>query len=163
MYAIAFSRFVNGFTDNLPGTMAMDKMAELLKMPPRWADVRHAITHGHMPELRTLESAIGPALEWLWWGFWVRFCTEEGEGREEPRGEEERDEKEFTEKLISLLRDYLKQCESRYEDEEFPSPIPLEEAEDFQRRIVNICGTDVKRWDVAASLLVDDGLMSPRR
>lgn len=158
MYALAFARFINGFTDNLPGTLAMDKVAESLKMPPQWADVRHAITHQRMPELRTLEGVIGPALEWLWWGFWVRLCT-----GEERVGRDDGDGKEIGEQLISLFKEYLKRCEDWCEVEDFPSSIPSEEVEEFQRRVVEICGTDVKRWDTVASFLVDDGLMFPRR
>ena len=108
-HATAIARFVTGFCDAvLPARniSSMYQMAAFLGMPAAWVDVRHDITHGHMPELRALEALVEPALRWLWRGFWVHFCAAEERGADGEAGqvpEEKVDEAEAVDWLCRIL------------------------------------------------------------
>jgi ribosomal biogenesis protein LAS1 len=51
----------------------MYEMAELIGMPEAWVELRHEITHGQVPDLRTLEHCVQASLLWLWDFFWVKI------------------------------------------------------------------------------------------
>jgi ribosomal biogenesis protein LAS1 len=56
VYSTAFARFVTGFCDmgqNSVVKRSMFDMAELIGMPEAWVELRHEITHGQVPDLRT--------------------------------------------------------------------------------------------------------------
>lgn len=49
----------------------MYDVAADLHMPEHWVELRHEITHGEMPSLRTLEACTNEAIGWLWENHWV--------------------------------------------------------------------------------------------
>jgi ribosomal biogenesis protein LAS1 len=51
----------------------MYEMAELIGMPEAWVELRHEITHGQIPDLRTLEHCVQASLLWLWDFFWIKL------------------------------------------------------------------------------------------
>ncbi|KAF2421571.1 Las1-like protein, partial [Tothia fuscella] len=76
VYSTAFARFVTGFCDigqNSIVKRSMFEMAELIGMPEAWVELRHEITHGQVPDLRTLEHYVQASLVWLWDFFWIKL------------------------------------------------------------------------------------------
>jgi ribosomal biogenesis protein LAS1 len=76
VYSTALARFVTGFCDigqNSVVKRSMYEMAELIGMPEAWVELRHEITHGQIPDLRTLEHCVQASLFWLWDFFWVKL------------------------------------------------------------------------------------------
>lgn len=94
MFAFAFLRFVNGFVDRdiarmtgtalsmgedeteeerngkVSGESSMYAHAVAIGMPERFVDLRHQVSHGKIPEVRTLKMAADEALNWLWERWW---------------------------------------------------------------------------------------------
>lgn len=100
IYAMAFARFVNGFVDRevarshaaemaldgtdvdnavapptVKGESSMYAHAATIGMPQKFVDLRHEVTHGHIPSLLYLEQMTCQALEWLWERWWVKNAT----------------------------------------------------------------------------------------
>jgi len=76
VYSTAFARFVTGFCDmgqNSVVKRSMYEMAELIGMPEAWVELRHEITHGQVPDLRSLEHHVQASLVWLWGFFWSKL------------------------------------------------------------------------------------------
>lgn len=94
MFAFAFLRFVNAFVDRdvaraataslatseddldeeriikNVGESSMYAHAAAISMPTRFVDLRHQVSHGELPETRTLKKAADDALVWLWERWW---------------------------------------------------------------------------------------------
>ncbi|EXJ78493.1 hypothetical protein A1O1_08894 [Capronia coronata CBS 617.96] len=101
IYAMAFARFVNGFVDRdvarsqaaelaldgadvdnvaaatstAKGESSMYAHAATIGMPPKFVDLRHEVTHGHIPSLIYLKRMTLQALEWLWDRWWLKNAT----------------------------------------------------------------------------------------
>ncbi|EXJ84233.1 hypothetical protein A1O3_04900 [Capronia epimyces CBS 606.96] len=99
IYAMAFARFVNGFVDRevarshaaemaldgasagttvvstAKGESSMYAHAATIGMPQKFVDLRHEVTHGHIPNLIYLQQMTSQALEWLWDRWWVKKAT----------------------------------------------------------------------------------------
>lgn len=136
-----------------------------LGMPAKWVHARHDITHGHIPELRVLESLIKPALEWLWYGFWVHFCSAE---EEKDDGEEviaerntyHQSENAAADKVTGqTLKNLISQYSSLRESEIDHDINNSEAITTCQLRLIETCGNDVIRLGTAATILMDDGFM----
>ena len=94
MFAFAFLRFVNSLVDrdvaraatatlatseddsdeerNLKsaGESSMYAHAAAISMPSHFVDLRHQVSHGELPEVKTLKTAADEALAWLWDRWW---------------------------------------------------------------------------------------------
>lgn len=99
MFAFAFLRFVNAFVDRdvartaataVPisdtemeddrvvksaGETSMYAHAVAIGMPSRFVDLRHQVSHGAVPEVKTLKKAADEALLWLWNKWWKSNAT----------------------------------------------------------------------------------------
>ena len=91
VYASALSKTITALCDLEQDSAEKRSMAEQavkLSMPEEWVFLRHAITHGSMPPLKPLESAVKEAVLWLWGHFWAGIDGVEDEmGIEELRGQ----------------------------------------------------------------------------
>jgi len=99
MFAFAFLRFVNAFVDRdvaraataslatseddleeerivkNVGESSMYAHAAAIAMPGRFVDLRHQVSHGELPEVKTLKKASDDALVWLWERWWKINAT----------------------------------------------------------------------------------------
>ena len=100
MFAFAFLRYVNGFVDRdvaraatatlatsdddgdeerstvkLVGESSMYAHAAAIGLPAKFVDLRHKVSHGQLPELKTLKEAADEALAWMWEKWWRRNAT----------------------------------------------------------------------------------------
>jgi hypothetical protein len=102
VYAMAFTRFVNGFVDrdvarnytaefardDVPsddaneaptstgkGESSMYAHAMTIGMPSKFVDLRHQVTHADIPNLIYLRRMTEEGLEWLWERWWVKHAT----------------------------------------------------------------------------------------
>lgn len=99
MFAFAFLRFVNAFVDrdvaraataslatsddNMGeeraiknvGESSMYAHAAAISMPSRFVDLRHQVSHGELPEVKTLKKTVDDALVWLWEKWWKTNAT----------------------------------------------------------------------------------------
>ncbi|KAG5513672.1 hypothetical protein PMAC_000710 [Pneumocystis sp. 'macacae'] len=74
-YAMALTRFVNGFLDpEQQGQYAitMQTLARNIDLPLSFVEVRHAATHEQLPSLTLLRSMAIRALEWLLDKYWSK-------------------------------------------------------------------------------------------
>jgi ribosomal biogenesis protein LAS1 len=87
VYSTAFARFVTGFCDigqNSVVKKSMFEMAESIGMPEAWVELRHEITHGQVPDIRTLEQYVKASLLWLWELFWMKLDAPQADVTHEP-------------------------------------------------------------------------------
>ncbi|KAJ1963609.1 rRNA-processing protein las1 [Dimargaris xerosporica] len=78
LYAATFIRFFNLLVDTRQTgryAQAVSKLAAQLDMPPWFADIRHAATHGDMPSLTILRTVCQEALDWLYTHYWDQQQT----------------------------------------------------------------------------------------
>ncbi|KAJ1974347.1 rRNA-processing protein las1, partial [Dimargaris verticillata] len=78
LYAATFIRFFNLLVDTRQTgryAQAVSKLAAQLGMPPWFADIRHAATHGDMPSLAILRTVCQDALDWLYTHYWDQQQT----------------------------------------------------------------------------------------
>ena len=76
VYSAAVAKFVTGAADLGQASVVKRSMyliAETTGMPVTWVELRHEITHGQTPDLRSLERCVEEALSWLWERFWSKL------------------------------------------------------------------------------------------
>lgn len=78
---------MTGFCDigqNSVVKKSMFEMAESIGMPESWVELRHEITHGQVPDLRTLEQYVQASLLWLWDLIWAKLDVVHADIAHEP-------------------------------------------------------------------------------
>ena len=101
VYASALAKMVTSVCDLEQDSVekrSMMEQAARLRMPEEWVLLRHAITHGQTPGLKSLEDAVREAVPWMWEHFWKGLD-----------GEDEVGELELRDELVGILKEYGKQ------------------------------------------------------
>ncbi|KAJ9653708.1 rRNA-processing protein las1 [Neophaeococcomyces mojaviensis] len=135
MFAFAFMRFVNSFVDRdvaraataslatseddaeeerntkVVGESSMYAHAAAISMPSRFVDLRHQVSHGELPEVRTLKNAAEDALAWLWERWWkgnaigdAALALRRFEARKQQRTHLEEGEQEGAVRMATVLQ-----------------------------------------------------------
>ncbi|KAJ9658560.1 rRNA-processing protein las1 [Coniosporium apollinis] len=165
VYSTAFARFVTGYCDTQQGRafkMSMFDMAEELNMPAHFVDMRHEITHSHLPTLQRLQLVTGEALTWLWDVYWSTLdrpkhsATDEDESRKAMPTDVDALREEFR----AVLKTYVR--ERRTELKKNPMTKHINNAcEAPSKRCLELCGNRAEALQVLVTVLVDDKLIIP--
>lgn len=90
VYAAALAKMVTSICDLEQDSVEKRSMAEQAKkigMSEDWVHLRHSITHGKTPSLRTLELAVRDAIPWMWAHFWKHLDPVDELSEEELRSQ----------------------------------------------------------------------------
>ncbi|GME69398.1 unnamed protein product [[Candida] boidinii] len=72
-YTMSIIKFVNGLLDPYQKStyaMSLNRLAEFLKLPTFFVELRHIGTHEFLPSVEMLREGCDRALEWLWINYW---------------------------------------------------------------------------------------------
>ncbi|GME87609.1 hypothetical protein B5S31_g3085 [[Candida] boidinii] len=72
-YTMSIIKFVNGLLDPYQKStyaMSLNRLAEFLKLPTFFVELRHIGTHEFLPSVEMLREGCDRALEWLWVNYW---------------------------------------------------------------------------------------------
>jgi ribosomal biogenesis protein LAS1 len=153
VYSTALARFVTGFCDigqNSVVKRSMYEMAELIGMPEAWVELRHEITHGQIPDLRTLEHCVQASLFWLWDFFWVKLDAA-------PLVEMEH-ELSTTAEIRDTLRSYVRHRRSEIRTGNGDKPGG---AEDVSRQLLRLLRNGKGKTALLVSLLLEERMLLP--
>jgi ribosomal biogenesis protein LAS1 len=154
VYSTAFARFVTGFCDigqNSVVKRSMYEMAELIGMPEAWVELRHEITHGQVPDLRTLEHCVEASLLWLWDFFWIKLDAPSADA-----GHDLGTVAEIRDTLRSFVRSKCNEIKSgKTGKSEAPS------AENVSRQLTRFLKKGKSKTSTLISVLMEERMMLP--
>ncbi|KAL1924814.1 uncharacterized protein VTP21DRAFT_4468 [Calcarisporiella thermophila] len=110
MYSMAFVRFVNGLVDPLQKrafAQSISSIADRLRLPHWFVELRHAATHEHMPSLEVLRNATHKALLWIQDNYWAEVERSRVEDVK-MEDENEEGEKEAVRKAVKKYKEIRK-------------------------------------------------------